>query len=125
MKKDDVVRARRLLTEYIRKIAGEQTELVKDPETGDRMATKAEALARLIWKKALGYKDQVLIAGIPTEKEFYPDKDMISLLYDRLEGKVGIGEDIEKGQQLPKRISELTKQKLNKLANNAGSNNNS
>ena len=52
-------KAGRLLSAFIRQIAEEQTEMVKDPETGeDRMASKAEALARLIWKKALGYTEQ-------------------------------------------------------------------
>jgi hypothetical protein len=122
MKKDDTIRAKRLLTDFIRQIAQEQTEVIEDEESGGRMATKAEALARLIWRKALGFKDVDPATG--EERNFPPDKDMINLVYDRLEGKAGIAENISGQGQLPKRISDITKNRLNKLANDAESNDN-
>lgn len=51
-------RTGKLLSYYLRQISEEITEYVKDPITGeDRLATKAEALARKIWQDALGHKE--------------------------------------------------------------------
>ena len=52
----DKQRAGRLLSEHLRKIAQEETEFVIHPD-GDRMVSKAEALARLMFKLALGYEE--------------------------------------------------------------------
>jgi len=119
----ETIKIKRLLTDLIKQIAQEKTELIKDENEGDRIATKAEALARLIWKKALGYqevdpKTQML-------EVFKPDKDMIALIYDRMEGKAGIGDISGQGDNIPRKISDLNKQKLNKLATDVRSDDNS
>ena len=50
-------KAGKLLSSFIRAISEEQTEFIKADGGGeDRMATKAEALARIMWKEALGYE---------------------------------------------------------------------
>ncbi len=82
-------RAGQLLSQYMREIANEETELIKDPKSGeDRMASKAEALARSIWKDALGYSET------KTDKEgnrvvllHTPNKASQCLVFDRVEGK--------------------------------------
>lgn len=84
-----------LLSEYIKKIASEPTEFIKgeDSEDGnDHMATKAEALARVIWKLALGYDETVVkIAndGKRTEitKLHGPNSTYVGIILDRTEGR--------------------------------------
>ena len=91
-------KASRLLTQFIREIA-EETHI--DPLiTGEgiddaRMITKAEALARYMWNAALGYKQKVEVLDKVTgqvigDKEVihFPDKTYVTMLYDRLEGRV-------------------------------------
>ena len=73
----------------MREIANEETETVKDPNTGeDRMATKAEALARSIWKDALGYSEtKVDKDGGRIELKHAPNKASQCLVFDRIEGR--------------------------------------
>jgi len=103
-----------LLSQYLRIIAEEKTETVIDPDDGeDRMATKAEALSRQIWRMALGYKEH----DVKTQKEIVhkPDKSMMRLVFDRIEGKAGtVGDDKEK-QDIADQISEIGKKRLNSL----------
>jgi len=78
------IKAGMLLSKFLRNIAEEETELVVDPEDGDRMATKAEALARKMWKIALGYEETT---DSGTVVKHSPDRAMMSLIYTRLEGR--------------------------------------
>lgn len=79
-------KAKRLLTSFLRKIAEEKTEFCVDGE--DEMVTKAEALARLVWRMALGYKAEVQIIGEGIKEiEHKPDRGMMSILFDRIEGR--------------------------------------
>lgn len=83
-------RAGKLLSTFIRQIAEEETEFVKGADGDDRMVTKAEALARLMWKKALGYVETKTVGGEETHTIYHPDKQMIGMLYDRIEGRAPI-----------------------------------
>lgn len=105
-------RAGRLLSEYIRAIGDDKTELV-DVVTGPdsverRIVSKAERMAREIWDEALDGEDNKL--------KFEYRK----LVIDRIEGKVGTGltgADIEHpGRNVPDRVSDINKNRLNKLA---------
>jgi hypothetical protein len=103
-------RSGQLLSEYIRAIGTETTELVDvvvDPDTKERrLVTKAEALARDIWKKALEEEDPKL------------QLDYRKLLYDRIEGKPSAGgkdEDEQKGMSVPDRVSKQNRDRLNKI----------
>lgn len=82
------MKAGKLLSRYIRQIAEEETEFVKE-DGEDRMATKAEALARQIWKQALGFTELVVTDPLlpPVEVVHKPDLKMLALLYDRMEGR--------------------------------------
>lgn len=82
-------RAGQLLSAYMREIANEETELVVDPKTGeDRMATKAEALARKIWKDALGSTETKTDKdGNRVELVHAPNKASQCLVFDRIEGR--------------------------------------
>ena len=97
--------ANRLLTRFLDSVSREETELVEDPDGGLRMASKCEAMARLMIKMALGYKEtiqeDIVVQGKKQgirEKEIThpPDKTMIALVYDRLEGKAVPAEDASK-----------------------------
>ena len=82
-------RAGQLLSAYLREISAEVTEVVKDPKTGEeRMATKAEALARKIWTDALGYTEKVMSEGGKLiEVVHVPSRAAQCMLYDRIEGR--------------------------------------
>lgn len=110
----DKIRAGRLLSEHLRKIAQEETEFVTHPD-GDKMVTKAEALARLMFKLALGWEEENLKTGII--KVHGPSMGMIALIWDRIEGRSVplTGGDKDK-RTLPKKVSEENKKRLNKLA---------
>lgn len=110
------IKAGMMLSKYIKAIADEVTEMVKDPQTGeDRMATKAEALARLIWTGALGFTE----IDIKTGKEIIrkPDKTFIGIVLDRVEGRVVpvADKDKDKKASLADRVGDQAKRRLNSL----------
>jgi len=80
-------KAGKLLSQYIREIAEEETETIKDADGTDVMATKAEALARKIWHMALGYKEYQGIGDKRCEINHLPDRGMMAMILDRMEGR--------------------------------------
>ncbi len=108
-------RAGRLLSTFLRTIAQEKVNTANDGEV-PRMVTKARALADQIWARALGlyqYVDPMTEAV----KQPPPDKSMIELIFDRCEGKVGTHEEEKKKDtNVPDKVSQANKDKLNKLA---------
>jgi len=96
--------ANRLLTRFLDSVSREETEFVDDPE-GGRLATKCEAMARLMFKMALGYNETIQVDKSEDGKKtgveevilnHKPDKQMIALVYDRLEGRAVPAEDASK-----------------------------
>jgi len=118
----DKAHAGRLLSEFLRRIAQEKTEFVKDDDGDDRMVSKAEAMARTMFKIALGYEETIIKSGksgeaIETTKVVKPSAGMIALIYDRMEGRAAptnLNED--KKRTLPKKVSAENKKRLNELA---------
>jgi len=108
-------KAGKLLSQFLKEIAQEKTELVKDANNEDQMATKAEALARKIWHMALGWKEVQIEDGKPVEYVYKPDKAMMMLVFDRTEGRVSTS--VSGGQKLStaKRVTEQSKKRLNEL----------
>lgn len=110
-----------LLSGFIKEIAKEKTEFIKDDYNEDRMATKAEALARLIWKKALGFTDTV----VKTDKNgvrktvdvcHEPDRVMIGLLFDRMEGRAPLLVGDRDGKiMIADRVSNEGKNRINSV----------
>lgn len=105
-------KASRLLSQFIRSIAAEATVPVEDAaaENGIRMETRAEALARQIWKMAEGYTE--IVSG--KEKIHAPSKDMIAIILERMEGRVPT---IDVKDQKPKasvadRVTEQSKERI-------------
>ena len=114
------IRAGQLLSQYLREISFEETEMVCDPKTGeDRMATKAEALARKMWQDALGYTEKVQDEGGKLADRIHaPNRAAQCLLFDRIEGRAptSIGEGDSKmtaadrmSEQCAKRIEKAGK----------------
>lgn len=107
-------RAGKLLSKYIRQIAEEPTEFLKG-ENGvdDKMVTKAEYLARLIWKNALGFTEKRMVANVVTDVIHSPDKGCMGLIFDRMEGRaplmVGEGDD---KLTVSERVSEQGKKRI-------------
>ena len=115
-------RAGNLLSHYLRLIA-QETMVITDVEKGeDKVVTKAEAAARLIWNKSLGHKEERLDdSGNKVMVEYEPDTNMLKLLYDRLEGKVANPEENrDREQKLPDKISDTNRDRLNKMAEKSG-----
>lgn len=104
-------KAGRLLSKFLRQIAEEKTECLKiDGE--DTMVTKAEALARLMWKMALGSKENEVKDGKLIEVVRHPDKSMISLVYDRIEGKAPMMEDSKPSRSVADKVDEQGRHRI-------------
>lgn len=111
-------RAGLLLNTFLREIAEEETEFIKDDDNGeDRMVSKAEALARMIWNRALGFeetrleKDKEIIIAHP------PDKFYVGILFDRIEGRaapVSVGG--KKQRTIADKVGEQSKKRINNIA---------
>jgi len=105
-------RAGRLLSEYIRAVGDEKTEVmdiaISPDEVKHKIVSKAEKLARDIWKEADSCSDAKL------------KLEYRKLIIDRIEGKVGTGltgADIDHpGRNVPDRVSDVNRDRLNKLA---------
>ena len=103
------MKAGRLLSKYIRRIAEENTEFIKgDGGEDDRMATKAEALARRLWKEALGWEELILTAdGAATKIQHAPDAKIAFLLMDRMEGRAPTAvDDTDDRPSIAKKVTE-------------------
>ena len=101
-------RSGQLLSSFLRAIAQEKDE---------NGVSNAEAMARLIWKKSLGYKEKIEVDGEEVEVIHDPEVKMIELCYNRMEGKIANAEENQqRTQTLPEKVSEMNKDRLNKLA---------
>lgn len=107
-------RAGTLLSSFIRTIAQEKIAIEVEGRPPE-VIMKAEALARQIWNRALGeYRTVDSKTGKITH--YCPDKDMIHLIFDRMEGKAGSAEDAKnKIESIPEKMSRQNKERLNKL----------
>lgn len=108
-------RAGQLLSQFLRQIAEEKTEFVKD-DGEDRMATKAEALARKMWKMALGYTE-TKIEDDGSEIKIYhsPDRTLMSMLFDRIEGRAPLSTNLDKHKRtIAEKVSEQGRERIQK-----------
>ena len=113
-----------MLSKYLRQVGQERTEVEgNDPASGEsRIITKAEALARTMWKLALGYNEEERTVDPKSGrqmlrvKRYKPDNTMIALIFDRVEGKVASQEN-EKGKKQPlsSKVDEQAKRRVNAL----------
>ncbi len=109
-------KAGKILSDAINRIAKEETEsTVLDGE--DVMITKAHALARLIWKSALGYTITTIEGVISKQILHPPSLAHQQILLDRMEGKVAAAEPEKKEDksELADRLSKEAKNRINKI----------
>ncbi len=110
----------KLITKFIREISEEQTEHLRDDNgvIDDKMATKAEALARLLWRMALGkpefVEDPESKGTIALERR--PDKGAMSQIIERLEGKVPAAINDDSGKRsVADRVTEQGTKRINAI----------
>ena len=106
----------RQLGDYLEKIGCEiHDQSYTDAHGVIRPITRDEALARQIWKQALGYEEETTNAdGMVVHRVYPPDPKMQQFLIERREGKAIVkSSDENEGASLLDKISELTKQKIN------------
>ncbi len=103
-------KAGQLLSKWLRQISEEKTEFTKGEDSNgeDRMVTKAEAIARLIWKKALGYTtEEKNDDGTTTKTHYAPDRTMMGMIFDRIEGRAPVSTDMgKKKRSVADKVSE-------------------
>ena len=109
-----------LLSGFIKEIAKEQTEFVKDDDGDDRMVTKAESLARKIWKLALGYEETVKLAdGTEKIKPHGPNSTYVGIVLDRMEGRAPLLAGDKDGRiPIADRITQEGKNRVNSVITN-------
>jgi hypothetical protein len=113
-------KATRLLSKFVQQIAEEKSEVGAADDGMPIMISKAEALARRVWMMALGYvEEQEVRSGDSVTKNSInhpPNPGMIALLYDRMEGRVPLAQEIETGKRtIADRVSEQGRNRINKL----------
>lgn len=120
------VAAGKLLSKYIKEIANEihDDPVIKAKGEDAAMVTKAEAIARYIFKLALGYEEEVDVLDKAGKKigikpvRYRPDKWAINVIWDRIEGRVG-ATDLKAGSDkasLADKVSEQGKKRLGQIA---------
>lgn len=110
-------RAGQLLSGYLRAIGTEVDQVViEDTVPGcavgmPKLVSKAEALARHIWRKALRHKDD---EGVTHE----PDLNYVRIVLERIEGKAGTmeTEKADTRETVPEKVSRLGVERLNRMA---------
>jgi hypothetical protein len=110
-------RAGLLLNTFLREIAEEETEFLKDDDDGDRMVTKAEALARMIWDRALGFEEKRMEKDKEVTIEHPPDKFYVGILFDRIEGRAApVSYGGKKQRTIADKVGEQSKKRINNIA---------
>lgn len=108
----------RQLTNHLRELAAEVHDWEMEDDGEGRVITKGEALARLLWQRALGY-DEVKVDDEGREKRIKHDPAQwaIQLIYERMEGRSpqAIAED-ENRRRAKDKVSDLAKARVNELA---------
>jgi hypothetical protein len=107
------VRAGQLLSRFLRQAAEEITELgSKDGE--DVLISKAEKMAAIMWKEALGYEEvEIGKQGQRIVHVHKPDKTMIGLIYERMEGRAPLAQEGSGKQEIPDRVDEQARNRIN------------
>jgi len=105
----------RQLTDNLRQLAAEVHDW--DPEEGAK--SKGQALAELLWKKALGYTEKTTDEeGNVKETYHKPEAWAIQLVYERMEGKTpqAAQDDEQQKRRIKDQVRDLAKARVNDLA---------
>ena len=103
----------RELTNHVRQLAAEAHDWSEE----DGVITKGEALARLLWTKALGSVEmKVDDEGNEVEVYHKPESWALQLRYDRMEGKTPQAVPEDEGRvTAAEKVRDLHRQRLNSL----------
>jgi hypothetical protein len=109
------IKATKLLTDCLREIGGELHDVL---DSKNDSVTKVEWLARHCWDRATGYVEKHIDdTGRETEIRHQPDRAFISMIWERLEGKVApVVKDGDKKAKVADKIAEQSKKRANRLA---------
>lgn len=99
-----------ILSKFLRSLA---LDIETTDDDGDPV-TKAAALAALVWKYALGFTEVDVKTN--TELKHEPDWRAVTLLFDRIEGKVISAPPEEIGHSLVEKVTEMGRARANSLA---------
>ena len=116
----EAMKAGRLLTRFLKQIGEEETELVKDDNGEDRLASKMEACARNMWDIALGatYQTEDPVTKEAVDHKRTPDKGMMSLIFDRIEGRApNAVTEADETLSVADRITEQGKNRISSIGN--------
>jgi hypothetical protein len=108
----------RQLTEHLRQLAAEAWDWSEE----DGVITRGEALARLLWQKALGWTEESVDEEGEVHKTTHkPESWAIQFLYERMEGKTpqAASEDDGRSVRAKDTVRELAQSRLNSLATKA------
>ncbi len=101
------------LTKHLSALAAE----IETSDADGNLITRAEMLAMVVWKKALGWTDPAKTQGdvvITKEVIHKPESWAIQLIYERIEGKAPQAISDEKGRlTAAEKVGELVRAKLN------------
>lgn len=113
-KKNSRAKANRLVSKYLTEMATEADATIKEANGDMRMCTRAEKLAHIIWKNALGYIELDVKTGLDIIHA--PSRPYLRILLERMEGKVQDVSATRSKKTIAERISEKTKSKINDIA---------
>lgn len=101
----------RQLTKHLREFAAD----IETMDDDGNMITRGEALALLIWRKALGSESRDPKTNEITVHK--PEAWAIQLIYERIEGKAPMALVDDRAQlSVAEKVSELVRKRLNKQA---------
>ena len=105
------------LSDYLESIGKEIHDTTHTDASGTmRPITKDEALAREVWKRALGHeKETTNIDGVIQHRVYDPDPKMQQFIFERREGKMVTPQE-EKTAKLLDKVSEVAKNQVNAAA---------
>lgn len=107
----------KLISAYLKQISAEATELIADDDTPGRFITKGEAVARLMFKMALGYTERSTDdKGVDTVLIHKPNPSMIGLIIERMEGRVPMTTVDPSKQTIADRVSEQGKDRIARIS---------
>ena len=105
------------LSDYLKSIGQEIHDRgYTDDEGVIRPITKNEMLGREVWKRALGYEEEIANAdGSVIHRTFLPDPKAQSFIFERIEGKV-VTPTEETSIVLLEKIGEIARNRINAAA---------
>lgn len=105
------------LTDYLKAIGLEiHNRVYTDNEGNFRPITNDEQLAREVWKRALGYEENITNEnGEVSHRIHAPDPKAQQFIFERREGKFVTPQD-DRSLSLLEKISDLARQRINDTA---------